>query len=108
MRRKKGGPAFLPGSFSQGLEVGFHVFPGNLLVFRFSVPALRLLPGGGRRCVDAAKLLGRVFAIDVPDVFQKRDDVRFLFQGGLAAAGPCIRDEWRGAPARRSMLPPVR
>ena len=36
---KKGGPAFLPGSFSQGLEVGFHVFPGNLLVFRFSVPA---------------------------------------------------------------------
>lgn len=87
MRRKKGGPAFLPGSFSQGLEVGFHVFPGNLLVFRFSVPALRLLPGGGRRCVDAAKLLGRVFAIDVPDVFQKRDDVRFLFQRGLAAAG---------------------
>ena len=34
MRRKKGGPAFLPGSFSQGLEVGFHVFPGNLLIGR--------------------------------------------------------------------------
>ena len=59
------------------------MFPGNLLVFRFSVPALRLLPGGGRRWVDAAKLLGRVFAIDVPDVFQKRDDVRFLFQTSI-------------------------
>lgn len=87
MRRKKGVPAFLPGSLSQGLEIGFHVLPGNLLMLRFSVPALRLPPGGGRRCIDAAKLLGRVFAIDVPDVFQKRDDVRFLFQWRLAAAG---------------------
>ena len=55
------------------------------------MPALGLLPWGGRGGVDASELLGRIFAIDVPDMLQKGDNVRFLLQRGLAAAGMLYR-----------------
>lgn len=87
MRRKKDSPGFSGTSANQGLEVGFHMFPRNLPVFRFAVPSLHLVPGGVRGSVDAAKLLGGVFAVYVPDVFQEGDNVRFFFQRWLAPAG---------------------
>lgn len=90
---KKGRSSFSPGVIQPGFGSRLSRVPGQFA----GVPLLRACPApaarGGRRCVDAAKLLGRVFAIDVPDVFQKRDDVRFLFQGGWRRLGCSMMEQ---------------
>lgn len=81
------GRLFFPELSGQALKVRLHMFLCDLLAVRLFVPALGLPPWGGRGGVDASELLGRIFAIEVPDMFQKGNDVRFLLQRGLAAAG---------------------
>lgn len=79
--------AVFPELSGQAFKVRQYVLLRDLLAVRLFMPALGLLPWGGRGGVDASELLGRIFAIDVPDMLQKGDNVRFLLQRGLAAAG---------------------
>lgn len=81
------GRLFFPELSGQAFKVCLYVLLCDLLAVRLFMPALGLLPWGGRGGVDASELLGRIFAIDVPDMLQKRNNVRFLLQRGLAAAG---------------------
>ena len=81
------GRLFFPELSGQAFKVRLYVLLRDLLAVRLFMPALGLLPWGGRGGVDASELLGRIFAIDVPDMLQKRNNVRFLLQRGLAAAG---------------------
>ena len=65
------GRLFFPELSGQAFKVCLYVLLCDLLAVRLFMPALGLLPLGGRGGVDASELLGRIFAIDVPDMLRK-------------------------------------